>query len=275
MRYTFEKNYLSKTDSKFSMHYNRLGENADITAIPHWHEGIEILYVKKGELNCKTDYTEISAGEGSIIYINSYVTHHLKNLTPMCEYLCLISDISLISKYNFLLGSTSVYTTDSEHIISLIKTIENEFLKKPLNYTIVIEGLLISVLTYINRNSTHTSTFMSNVQFNKIRLAISYINEHLSENITIKDISSYIGFSESHFSRCFHSVTKMSVITYVNLVRCKHAYYLLSEMDKSVKDAAEMSGFTNMSYFTKRFKEIYNILPSELSKQSSTVKSHT
>lgn len=266
MKYKFERNFLSDSSKKFTMHYNRLGENADIVSIPHWHEGIEILYVKEGTLGCKTDYSETSAEAGSIIYINSYVTHHLNNLTKKCEYMCLLADISLLSNHSSLLSSSSVYTSNDEQMLWLIKSIENEFLKKEHNHSIIIEGMLLSLLSYINRDSARSSTFMSNTQFDKIRRSISYINEHLSENITIKDISACINFSESHFSRCFHSVTKMSVITYVNMVRCKHAYYLISEMGKSVRDAAEMSGFSNMSYFTKRFKEIYGILPSELSR---------
>ena len=30
-----------------TVHYNQLGENNDITFMPHWHETIEIIYLKK------------------------------------------------------------------------------------------------------------------------------------------------------------------------------------------------------------------------------------
>ena len=31
-----------------TVHYNQLGENNDITFMPHWHETIEIIYLKRG-----------------------------------------------------------------------------------------------------------------------------------------------------------------------------------------------------------------------------------
>lgn len=40
---------------------------------------------------------------------------------------------------------------------------------------------------------------MSNIQFDKIRKSLTFVNEHFSENISIKDISDYMGFSEAHF----------------------------------------------------------------------------
>lgn len=254
-----------------TVHYNQLGENNDITFMPHWHEAIEIIYLKKGLLKCSSDFSKISAKPGDIIYLSPYITHFLENITPSCYYLCLQADISIISDYGYLLSSSSVYVTNHPRIIASMDIIEDEFFHKSTNSELIIKNQLLSTLGYINRLSINSPSFMSNVQFDKIRKSITFINEHLKENISLKEISDYVGFSESHFSRCFHSVTKMSVITYLNLVRCKHAYHLISVMNKSVKEAAELSGFTNLSYFTKRFKNIYNMLPSQVPKQKNDV----
>ena len=67
------------------------------------------------------------------------------------------------------------------------------------NTDLVIKNQLLAVLSYINRLSSNTPSFMSNIQFDKIRKSLTFVNEHFSENISIKDIIDYIGFSEAHF----------------------------------------------------------------------------
>ena len=53
----------------------------------------------------------------------------------------------------------------------------------------------------------------------------------------------------------------MTVIEYVNILRCKEAKRLISE-GQSVSEAAIASGFNNLSYFTRTYKKYVGELPS-------------
>ena len=60
----------------------------------------------------------------------------------------------------------------------------------------------------------------------------------------------------------------MTVLEYVNTVRCRHARELLVG-GASVKDAAIRSGFDNFSHFSSVFKKYTGVLPSEIKNQKS------
>ena len=55
----------------------------------------------------------------------------------------------------------------------------------------------------------------------------------------------------------------MTVMKYVEFLRCRHAKELL-ESGASVSKTAVECGFSNLSYFTKVFKRQYGVLPSKV-----------
>lgn len=92
---------------------------------------------------------------------------------------------------------------------------------------------------------------------------LRYIDEHLEERITISQISSAVGYSKSHFSRCFRKEMKVSVMNYVNKRRLIKSSEAIFNGDKII-DTAFRFGWQTHSGFTKAFKNEFGFYPALL-----------
>ena len=54
---------------------------------------------------------------------------------------------------------------------------------------------------------------------------------------------------------------------YVNYLRCAYALQLLKDGEYNISEAAVQSGFSDISYFTRVFKQQMGRLPSDVKKQ--------
>ena len=98
---------------------------------------------------------------------------------------------------------------------------------------------------------------------NRIAFVINYIREHLSENLTVAELSKQAYMSESHFFRVFKNETGLSPIDFINNERIKLATRLLADPKMKIKEVYMRCGFDNRSYFNRVFKRKQNLSPTE------------
>ena len=94
-----------------------------------------------------------------------------------------------------------------------------------------------------------------------IRRTLVYLQEHYKEKLTVEEIAEALHFSKSYLSHSFKEITRYSLISYINLLRCQNARVMLLA-GSSVSEAAAECGFSEISYFTRVFKKTMGILPS-------------
>lgn len=97
----------------------------------------------------------------------------------------------------------------------------------------------------------------------RINYAISYIQDHFAENVTLAHIADNIGMSESAFSHFFKKRTNRNFIDYLNDIRIGHASKLLYETTQTISEICYASGFNNISNFNRIFKRKKGHTPSE------------
>ena len=69
-------------------------------------------------------------------------------------------------------------------------------------------------------------------------------------------------------SAVFNRETKQSISTYINQRRVDKAIELLETSNASIEDVASFVGFSDMNYFTRVFKGIKGMTPSDFRKHS-------
>jgi len=94
---------------------------------------------------------------------------------------------------------------------------------------------------------------------------INWSEASFSENITLDDAASAVHLSRYHFCRKFKDHTGSSYMEYLNNLRLESSLLLL-EKGISVSESADMSGFSDVSYFIKKFRLLYNKTPLEYQK---------
>ena len=99
----------------------------------------------------------------------------------------------------------------------------------------------------------------------KIAAALSYINEHLSEELTVDILAEQVYLSRYHFMRLFKAQTGSTAHAYVRQKRLLLAARLIREGVPVGKAAADC-GFGDYSAFHRAFRESFGLSPGELKK---------
>lgn len=97
--------------------------------------------------------------------------------------------------------------------------------------------------------------------------AVSYINEHYREAVTLENLSELFFVSKNTLCRNFKRVMKCSVMDYCAVVRLNAAKCLLSETEKSMSEIAELCGYSSANYFSLIFKQSVGLSPREYRKK--------
>lgn len=99
-----------------------------------------------------------------------------------------------------------------------------------------------------------------------IRRAFSYLQTHYHEPIDVEVLASEAGLSRYHFSRLFRQAVGFPPGTYLRRLRLNHALQLLQKTHLSIEEVARQSGFSDPNYFSRRFRETYEVSPRQFRK---------
>ena len=98
------------------------------------------------------------------------------------------------------------------------------------------------------------------IEFTKL---IIIIQSNYDKAITLQDLSKYLFLSMSYLSRYFKKNYGINFLDYLNSVRIHHAVESLLFTDLTITRIAVENGFANSAVFSKKFKEIYQVSPSQ------------
>ncbi|MBD2867072.1 helix-turn-helix transcriptional regulator [Paenibacillus arenilitoris] len=96
----------------------------------------------------------------------------------------------------------------------------------------------------------------------RIKKLTSFISDHYSEAITINDLAERFNLHPVYLGKLFKLNTGSTYKEYLHRIRINNAEMLLSAGDFTVTEAAERCGFSDISYFSKVFKELKGYPPS-------------
>lgn len=97
--------------------------------------------------------------------------------------------------------------------------------------------------------------------FDSIQIAVEYINQHITEDISIDGICTACYLSKYYFCRLFKKKIGLTVMEYVLKTRNSMAKELLADSRLSVTEISESCGFSSISYFSRAFKNETGVTP--------------
>ncbi len=92
---------------------------------------------------------------------------------------------------------------------------------------------------------------------------IQYLRERKTEEVTLEEVASLVNMSPRSFCRFFKANTGKTLTRYLNELRVGEACKLLLETEQPVTEIAFEAGFSNLSNFNRRFREIKALSPRE------------
>lgn len=248
----------------------------------HWHEEIEIIYAVSGKCRYYVDFVPYEIVKGDILIIPSTSLHGFEKIDNYnFEGLTLVINETMINnnsidicsaKYirpifnNEIIFPTHIKTTEgnnkelSKIILSCVKC---HFEKKE-GYELGMKIYFLRFIQYLFENKMYVADknpMLSDKNNIYTKNIIEYIENHYMEKITLEDLANYCNISVYHLARLFKKLTGKSPIDYICQYRLTIASNMLISTNKSIIEIALDTGFNNISYFNRAFKNKFGITP--------------
>lgn len=255
----------------------------DFTQVPlHWHDEVELIYIKKGVVTITVDFASHTVHAGTIALILPGQLHSIEQYeSESVEYENIIFHPGILISKKTDTGNTDyltpifsgalpvplLYAPDSPHYAEIAACVDaNDDISRtnPAGYQLFIKSQLF-MLFYILANKCLLGELPKKdyKSLEKMKLILKYVENHYMEKITIEDMANELNISQSHFMKYFKNTMGTSFIDYLNEYRLTMASRLLVSSDSSILTIAEEVGYDNLSYFNRTFKKRFAMTPRE------------
>ncbi|MDO4276474.1 MAG: AraC family transcriptional regulator [Eubacteriales bacterium] len=95
-----------------------------------------------------------------------------------------------------------------------------------------------------------------------VRRCVSYIQQHLTDTLSVDSLAEMAGITRQYLSSQFHKETGKTPTEYINYERIKLSKYYLRQENYSITQIALMCGYGDSNYFGRTFKSITGKTPS-------------
>lgn len=147
---------------------------------------------------------------------------------------------------------------------SLVEKLQSLSEKKELNSILSLLSLLQDLTEKPTANLCAVSyhNVISKKFETRINKVCTYIQNHYSESISLKQVSDLVFMTESNFCKFFKKATSTTFSDYLNDLRINEACHLLLYSEDTVSKIAQDCGFESLSYFNRVFLRKKQTTPS-------------
>ncbi len=239
----------------------------------HCHNSYEVYYFISGDVSYLVEGKHYTPTPHSILMISPNILHGVKVKTDSAyERYTLHFSSQIIPAENRLLllfpfhqttSQSDIYYQDVEDFrlqhyfenLSACKDMPGEM--RDMAIAIAVQSLLSQIL-YMSKQTKSLATPEHISQ--TVTKIIHYINNHLTERITLDAISSRFFISKHHLNKVFRKATGTTLVQYINYKRIAMANQYIMQ-GKSAMDAALSVGFHDYSVFYRAYKRILGHAP--------------
>lgn len=254
--------------------------------VPHYHEDIEIVSIRASSMAYMVEGMRVDLKKGDTLFVNSGCIHYsLSKNNGAAKYALAIlhpkilcSSFAMEQKYvkPIVTDKTVPYVLfkaddfDGPMMHKLMFEMErnckgNEFLVTKCFYE--IWDLIMRRFTDAYRVHIHNMEEEGNHNA-KLKTMMLFIDEHYKERVSLNDIASAGGVSQSLCNQIFNKLTEKSPIEYLTHYRSRKVADLLQSSDMSMSEIAELTGFSGASYMAETFKKYFNQSPRDFRKSA-------
>ena len=173
---------------------------------------------------------------------------------------------------NFLIDTEEIFEPFSLHmrnaseVISAYQNAEKAWRTKKEGFVYLCKAELYKILYLLSINSN--IPYSPNTKKEVLKPAISFIHKHFtSQTINVENLSQLCGISYEYFRKLFNLYYGCSPIKYINQLKLNNAKELLHSGFYTVTEVASLSGFVDVSYFSRFFKKQVGVAPNDFLKQ--------
>lgn len=246
----------------------------------HWHDQMELVYIKKGSGTVTVNLIPYPVSAGYIVPILPGELHAIYG-DPGCsmEYENIIFSLTLLDTADetdwchthiieaLRRGTLTFHrpicpgTAFHDAVSGALDTADAACERMERGYSLIVKSQLFLFLhaLYTFREDSTPSNHSRHAK--ALKPVIAWIKAHFQENLSVSEAAKLTGYSPAHFMRIFHQETGQTFLQFLNDYRLGAASYYLKETDDPIGKIASECGFDNFSYFIRSFKRKYGVSP--------------
>ena len=176
---------------------------------------------------------------------------------------------NILRSYGLTDDKRVFYCGSSLEYKNLFRSMINELQMCKENYAEMLEMYLRQIFIMLQRYFVNALKTDNTHVIEEIDKATIYFNEHYSEDISIDEYAQTHHFSVSWFIRNFKHCTGSTPMQYILSKRIYNAEILLHDSSYNITEISEIVGYDNPLYFSRIFKKVKGLSPSEYRKSIS------
>lgn len=254
----------------------------------HAHEFSEIVLITGGKglhVTGEESY-ELSVGDAFVIggdrphdYLNMKNLQLVNILFDQNELPMEFCDLPLLPGYHAMFRLEPVFRKKHQfssrlrlspvelaHASEILKQLESELDRRDVGYQTMATTLFLQLVASLSRYYLRSQD-TGGQSLIEIAEAISHIERHYCEPITLDELVKISGMSRRSFLRTFESTMGLPPIQYLIRLRVRRACELLQRDELSVTQIALQVGFQDSNYFSRQFRASTGSSPSEYRKR--------
>ena len=272
---------------------------------PHWHDQMEVVYIKRGEGVVSVDFNRLEVRAGSIVPVLPGVNlswQHGDDGTRAARRDSLhrrrLGRAHGVREHNLFAWYARRGDEDEwfrKNVLEPLRDGDFAF-ERPIppgtdfyleakaaldgadaactnrtpGYSLLVKGHLFEFLHALYANRLDRTQTQPRRSADRLKVVLADVKTRYAEKLTVEGAASLAGYSKAHFMRVFKEETGQTFVGYLNDYRLTAATYFLRETDESIGNIAVSCGFDNGSYFIRRFRARYGKTPSEYRKAAGS-----
>ncbi|WP_342562583.1 AraC family transcriptional regulator [Paenibacillus sp. FSL R7-0345] len=249
----------------------------------HSHDFSELVVILSGSAVHIIEGREYPVTAGQVFLIHSGVSHGYKNVEDIQyvnvmfqpEELLQQSELRLLPGFQALFyiepfyrqemyfrGMLSLDAGQLLEAIRLLDLILIEHERREDGYRLMVRTYFTALVGMLSRYYQNSSGREDNKAL-RIGEAVTYIEEHFLQPVTLQSMADMAYMSTRQFLRVFTRNYKTTPMDYVIRKRLDYSCTLLRNPDLPVSRVAMDSGFHDQNYYARQFRKLYNCTPTE------------
>ena len=210
----------------------------------HKHDCIELIYFLYGNARVITGQTSVQASfYDMIVYPKGMLHTESLQFDHHQEIICLWVDVPGLEFSDIL----RVQDKDAR-LKWLLENIHAEYKSKNPNRPL-IDHYVKAVLLLIGRHC-----FEERTESDMVSRVILYLQDHLTEPISVQQLADMVYVSKSYLSRLFKQKTGVSLMDYLNSLRMESAKAMLVASNLNTEEIAYQTGYHSTKFFYRAFR---------------------